>query len=146
MIENFQYEKEIFEGLPHNIVQFSFSLEDNTFKGHYKDGEINWFHPKPGHLAEDVLPHEIEEAVLKKIELELGIFLMMENFKIEKIFEGLPHEVIQFSFFMGESTFKGHYKDGEISWFHPKPWQLTEDVLPDDMELAVLKKLGPYIS
>lgn len=146
MIEDFQYEKEIFEGLPHNIIQFSFSFEENTFKGHYKDGEINWFHPTPERLVENALPEEIEEVVLKKIEQELGIFLMMGNFKIEKIFEGLPHEIIQFSFSMEENTFKGHYKDGEISWFHPKPGHLTEDFFSDDVEVAVLKKLEPYIS
>jgi len=144
MKENFQYEKEFFEGLPHNIIQFSFSVEDNTFKGHYKDGEINWFHPKPERLV-DALPHEIEAVVLKKIEHELGIFIMMKNFKIDKIFEGLPHEVIQFSFSMEENSFKGHYKDGEISWFSPKLEHLTEDVLSDDVKSAVLKKLGPYI-
>lgn len=146
MIKNFQYEREIFEGLPHNIIQFSFSFEENTFKGHYKAGEINWFHPQPGHLSEDVLLHELEEAVLKKLEQELGTFLMIENFQIEKIFEGLPHEVIQFSFTMDDSTLKGHYKDGEISWFHPKPGQLTQNVIPHEVEAAVLKKLGPYIS
>lgn len=67
MIENFQYEKEIFESLPHEVIQFSFSIGDNTFTGHYKDGEISWFHPKPGHLTEDILPHEVEEEVLKKL-------------------------------------------------------------------------------
>ena len=88
-------------------------MEDNTFKGHYKDGEINWFHPKPERLV-DALAHEIEETVLNKIERELRIFIMMKNFKIDKIFEGLPHEVIQFSFSMQENSYKGHYKDGEI--------------------------------
>lgn len=68
MIENFQLDKEIFEGLPHEVIQFSFTIEDNTFTGHYKDGEINWFHPKPGHLTEDVLSHEVEEAVLEKLQ------------------------------------------------------------------------------
>ncbi|TQR18804.1 hypothetical protein [Psychrobacillus soli] len=146
MIENFQYEKEIFGGLPHNIIQFSFSFQDNTFKGHYKDGEINWFHPKPERLVEDTLPHEIEEEVLKKIEQELGIFILMDNFQVERIFEGLPHEVIEFSFNMDDRTFKGHFKDGEISWFDPKPSHHTEEILSDEVEAAVLKKLGPYLS
>ncbi|MFJ8065049.1 DUF5342 family protein [Psychrobacillus sp. NPDC096426] len=67
MIENFQYEKEIFDGLPHEVIQFSFTIKDYKFAGHYKDGEIKWFQPLPGTITEELVREEVEEVVLKKL-------------------------------------------------------------------------------
>ncbi|SES37659.1 DUF5342 family protein [Psychrobacillus sp. OK032] len=67
MIENFQYEKEIYDGLPHEVIQFSFTIKEYKFSGHYKDGEIKWFHPQPGTITEEIVREEVEAAVLKEI-------------------------------------------------------------------------------
>ncbi|MFK4997305.1 hypothetical protein ACI2OX_06025 [Bacillus sp. N9] len=63
MIEDFEVKKEIFERLPHGLIHFELSLEGRNYEGHYRNGDVNWFHPQPKEEVHDVEIDEVEAEV-----------------------------------------------------------------------------------
>lgn len=63
MIEEFEVKKEIFERLPHGLIHFEISLDGRNYEGHYRNGDVNWFHPQPEQENHDMPIDEVEEKV-----------------------------------------------------------------------------------
>ncbi|WP_338469737.1 DUF5342 family protein [Niallia sp. XMNu-256] len=68
LVNNFNIEKKMFEGQIHERYQFSFSYEENQYKGIYHDGDISWFHPHPLNDLEKENLTNIEEEVHIKLQ------------------------------------------------------------------------------
>ncbi|MBS4208463.1 hypothetical protein [Bacillus sp. FJAT-50079] len=63
MIEEFEVKKEVFENLPHGLTHFEISLDGKSYEGHYRNGDVNWFHPHPLQENHEIPIEEIEEQV-----------------------------------------------------------------------------------
>ena len=44
-VRNFEVEQILSEHPAHQRHEFSFTVDDNEFKGHFHEGEITWMHP-----------------------------------------------------------------------------------------------------
>lgn len=67
MIEEFEIKKEVFHRLPHGLTHFEIQLDGRNYEGHYRNGDVNWFHPQPDQRNHEVLIEVIEEEVCEKV-------------------------------------------------------------------------------
>ncbi len=59
------------------------------------------------------------------------MFQLVDNFKVEPVFESRQHERHQFKLVIDGRNYKGDYINGEIQWLNPHPKQ---DVGPDELK------------
>ncbi|MEK3887834.1 hypothetical protein [Bacillus sp. FSL K6-3431] len=65
MIEEFEVKKEVFERLPHGLTHFEISLDGKSYEGHYRNGDVNWFHPQPEQGDHEMPIEEVEAEVCR---------------------------------------------------------------------------------
>lgn len=66
MIENFNIRKELFEDTQYETLHFELTLDGREYQGHYKDGEVNWFHMQPNQENHEMLLEELEVEVRRR--------------------------------------------------------------------------------
>ena len=67
-VRNFEVEQILSEHPEHQRHEFSFTVDDNEFKGHFHEDEITWMHPYP----KQILGEEKEAKIENKIRELLG--------------------------------------------------------------------------
>ncbi|RHW39084.1 hypothetical protein D1B31_14095 [Neobacillus notoginsengisoli] len=72
---------------------------------------------------------------------------MIEDFKVNKLFEGQIHNHHQFKLNVHGKDYLGLVKEesNEILWFHPYPTRHLEDELVEQIESHVHKKLKQHM-
>lgn len=123
-VKNFEVEP-MLEGHPvHQRHEFSFTVDENEFRGHFHEDDITWMHPHP----KQVLGEEKEVKIENKIRELLGRQGISEHdIEMEQAFEDRPHERRQVTLKVEGNEYTGFVHEGDIHWFHPHPKQkLTE--------------------
>ena len=121
-VRNFEVEQILSDHPVHQRHEFSFTFDDNEFKGHFYKGEITWMHPYP----KQILDEEKEAKIENKIHVllgEHGVSSWIEDIEMTQVFEDRPHERRQVTLKVKGHEFKGFVHEGEIPWFHPYPKQ-----------------------
>lgn len=72
----------------------------------------------------------------------LEVFLMVDDFEVEKVFEDRQYERIQFKLIIDGRNYKADYHDGEIQWLNPHPKQDVGEEEVNAIEEEVLELLS----
>ncbi|OCA84081.1 hypothetical protein A8F94_15250 [Bacillus sp. FJAT-27225] len=138
-VRDFEVEQ-ILNGHPvHQRHEFSFTVDDNEFKGHFHDGEITWMHPYPKQVLGEEKEAKIENKI-RKLLGEHGVFNWIDDLEMTQAFEDRPHERRQVTFKVHGHEFKGLVHEGEIHWFHPQPSQKLREEHVEAIEKEIHEK------
>ncbi|WP_053362640.1 hypothetical protein [Bacillus sp. FJAT-27251] len=138
-IRGFEVEQILSSHPVHQRHEFSFTVDDNEFKGHYHEGEITWMHPYPKQiLGED--KEAIIENKIRDLLGEHGVSQWFKDIETAQAFEDRPHERRQVTFKVQGQEFKGFVHNGEIHWFHPQPKQKLKEEQVDAIEKEIHEK------
>ncbi len=70
---------------------------------------------------------------------------MIENLSIRKeLFEDTQYETLHFDLKLDDKEYQGHYKDGEVSWFQMQPEQENHEMLLEDLEAEIKRRLAEW--
>ncbi|MBS4178439.1 hypothetical protein [Lederbergia citrea] len=69
---------------------------------------------------------------------------VLENFEVEKVFEGRVHERHAFTFKVQGAEFKGYFHEDEIQWLHPHPNQIIDESKVETIESTIYELMGKY--
>ncbi|WP_053364932.1 hypothetical protein [Bacillus sp. FJAT-27245] len=130
-----------FEDRIHERATFTFTINDNEYKGFYHENEIQWLHPHP----QQVLDEKQLEAVEAEIHLLMrkeGIsdYSGIEDLEIKAAFEDRMHERPLFTLMVDGEEYRAFVADGEIRWFHPQPHQKLEEEQVQAIESEIHKE------
>lgn len=139
-LEVFQVEA-MFENHAHELLEFTFKVDGEEFKGHFHGDEIIWFNPHPKQTMDESRVKRIESAIYSLIRHH-GVSNDIQDFeKIKPLFEDTPHERKQFSLQMQGNEYKGFVHKGEVHWFHPQPHQKLDDEVLEVLESKIHEKV-----
>lgn len=68
----------------------------------------------------------------------------LENFKVEKVFEGRIHERYEFTFKVESVEFKGYFHEDKIQWLHPHPNQIIDESKVETIESTIYALMEKY--
>ncbi|GAA0133917.1 hypothetical protein YSY43_07570 [Paenibacillus sp. YSY-4.3] len=143
-LEDFHVEA-MFENHTHELLEFTFKVEGEEFKGHFHGDEIIWFNPHPKQTMDESRVERIESAIHSLIKHH-GVSKEIQDFeKIKPLFEDTAHERKQFSLQMQGDEYKGFVHRGEVHWFHPQPHQKLEDGAIRVLESEIHEKVQQEI-
>ena len=138
-VRNFEVEQ-ILSGHPaHQRHDFSFTVDENEFKGHFHEDEITWMHPNPKQILGEEKEAKIESKSVNCWE-NMGFHSGIDDLEMTQVFEDRPHERRQVTLTVQEHEFKGFFHEGEIHWFHPHPKQKLKDEHVEAIETEIHEK------
>lgn len=70
---------------------------------------------------------------------------MIENFKVNYLFEGHAHERPHFSLDIHGHNYKGMIHNDKIHWYHPHPQQRLEEDHLEDVESKVFDLMSNHL-
>ena len=138
-VRNFEVEQILSEHPAHQRHEFSFTVDDNEFKGHFHEGEITWMHPYPKQILGEEKEAKIENKI-RELLGEHGVSSGIDDLEVTPVFEDRPHERRQVTLTVQEHEFKGFIHEGEIHWFHPHPKQKLKDEHVEAIETEIHEK------
>ena len=138
-VKNFEVEQILSDHPVHQRHEFSFSVDDNEFKGHFHEGEITWMHPYPKQILGEEKEAKIENKI-RELLGEHGVSSGVDDLEMTQVFEDRPHERRQVTLKVQEHEFKGFVHEGEIHWFHPHPKQKLKDEHVEAIETEIHEK------
>jgi hypothetical protein len=125
-IQDFEVEQILGDHPAHKRHEFSFTVDGDEFKGHFREGEITWMHPYPKQIIGEEKVDKIENEIQKLLG-QHGISNWINDIEMKPVFEDRPHERRQVILKVQGDEFKGFVHEGEIQWFHPHPKQKLKD-------------------
>lgn len=72
------------------------------------------------------------------------VFLLVDDFELEQLFEDRTYERHQFKFKIDGNEYKGNFHDGDIQWLNPHPQQVVGEAKLKAVETQVHALLGEH--
>ncbi|RLL40591.1 hypothetical protein D8M04_18765 [Oceanobacillus piezotolerans] len=138
-IMNFEFGQILSDHPVHERHEFSFTVDENEFKGHFHEGEIKWMHPYPRQILNEEKEAKIENKI-RELLGQHGISNTIHDIEMEQAFEDRPHERRQVTLKVQGHEFKGFVHEGDIHWFHPQPNQKLKEEHVEAIETEILGK------
>ena len=140
-VKNFEVENMLSEHPKHRRHTFTFSIDENEFKGHYYEDEIAWMNPHPQQMYSEDKVAKIENTI-HNILTQQGISSQPQEIEMTQAFEDRLHERRQVNLNVLGREFKGFIHEGEIRWFHPHPQQDLHDEQMESIETEIHEKVA----
>ncbi|WP_428910804.1 hypothetical protein [Niallia sp. Krafla_26] len=138
-VRNFEVENLLSDHPMHKRHEFSFTVDENEFRGHFHDGEIKWMHPYPQQVLGEEKKAKIENKICELLG-QHGISGSIDDMEMKQVFEDRPHERRQVTLTVQGHEFKGFVHEGEIHWFHPHPQQKLNEEHVEAIETEIHEK------
>ena len=138
-VRKFEVEQILSDHPVHKRHEFSFTVDENEFKGHFHEGEITWMHPYPKQIIGEEKVDKIENKIHELLG-QHGISSWINDIEMTQVFEDRPHERRQVILKVQGDEFKGFVHEGEIQWFHPHPKQKLKDEHVEAIETEIHEK------
>lgn len=112
--------EQIFEERMYERHLFKLSINENEYKGHFHEGEIQWLNPHPKQdLGEEQL--KSLEAQIHELMQERGVEDETDDLEIKPMFDDKTHEGHIFKLTIQGNEYTGVFHEGQIQWLHPTP-------------------------
>ncbi|MEK3889435.1 HicA family toxin-antitoxin system [Bacillus sp. FSL K6-3431] len=110
----------IFEGRTYERHLLKLSINENEYKGHFHEGEIQWLNPNP---KQDLGEKQLKslEAQIHQLMQERGIEDETDDLEIKPMFDDKNHEGHIFKLTIQGKEYTGVFHEGQIQWLHPTP-------------------------